>query len=270
MKDYYEILGVSPFAHAADIKRAYRKLALLYHPDRNADPAAEILTREINEAYDILSDPEKKLVYDLKRSNAFAEDNEPVGAPHRDPAYRKRQGTPGPKRKTERERMLEMMAGYYVQARWMIFGSLAFCLLLLADYALPQRSETDRIKDITYSKQVVARDRNGGQISANYIQFENAETIKIDAMAGEHFEVGKLATVNRSTIIGIPFTLKAEDGFLTEVPVTIYGSFIFGPIVLAMTALAGLWLKQNKEMTFNLGVACFFVLILNFVFILLS
>lgn len=63
--DYYEVLGVARDADAADIKRAYRKLAMKYHPDRNPDNAeAEELFKECSEAYQVLSDSEKRQLYD--------------------------------------------------------------------------------------------------------------------------------------------------------------------------------------------------------------
>jgi curved DNA-binding protein len=64
-KDYYKILGVDRKASAEEIKRAYRKLALQYHPDRNpGDNQAEEKFKEINEANQVLSDPEKRAHYD--------------------------------------------------------------------------------------------------------------------------------------------------------------------------------------------------------------
>src|SRR5690554_4117969 len=64
-KDYYEQLGVNRDADGADIKKAYRKLAMKYHPDRNPDnKAAEEKFKEISEAYEVLSDDQKRSAYD--------------------------------------------------------------------------------------------------------------------------------------------------------------------------------------------------------------
>jgi len=63
-KDYYAILGVSKGASDDELKKAYRKLALKYHPDKNKAPGAEEKFKEIGEAYDVLSDPRKRQIYD--------------------------------------------------------------------------------------------------------------------------------------------------------------------------------------------------------------
>ena len=71
--DYYDILGVSKGASADEIKKAYRKQALEWHPDRHKDDkeAAEKRFKEINEAYQILSNPQKKTAYDNYGHDAF-------------------------------------------------------------------------------------------------------------------------------------------------------------------------------------------------------
>ncbi|MES0872536.1 DnaJ C-terminal domain-containing protein [Sinimarinibacterium thermocellulolyticum] len=68
-KDYYKILGVSRSASADEIKRAYRKLAREFHPDKNTSKGAEDRFKEINEAHEVLSDPEKRRAYDALGAN---------------------------------------------------------------------------------------------------------------------------------------------------------------------------------------------------------
>ena len=64
-RDYYEILGVSRDADEAEIKKAYRKLAMKYHPDRNPDDhTAEAQFKEVKEAYEVLTDSRKRAAYD--------------------------------------------------------------------------------------------------------------------------------------------------------------------------------------------------------------
>jgi len=64
--DYYKILGIPQDATAEQIRQAYRSMAKLYHPDVNKSPNAKVLFQLINEAYQVLVDPEKKRWYDFK------------------------------------------------------------------------------------------------------------------------------------------------------------------------------------------------------------
>lgn len=74
VKDYYQVLGVSKNADIKEIKRAYRNLARKHHPDVDQSPGAEERFKEINEAYQVLSDPQKKSAYDQFGSTAFEGD----------------------------------------------------------------------------------------------------------------------------------------------------------------------------------------------------
>src|SRR4029079_11031119 len=79
-QDFYETLGVSRSADADELKRSYRKLAMQFHPDRNpGDKQAEAKFKEINEAYDVLKDEQKRAAYDRYGHAAFEQGGGPSG-----------------------------------------------------------------------------------------------------------------------------------------------------------------------------------------------
>jgi molecular chaperone DnaJ len=75
MKDYYSLLEVNQSASQDEIKKAYRKLAVKYHPDKNKESGAENKFKEINDAYSTLGDPAKRQQYDQQRTNPFNGNN---------------------------------------------------------------------------------------------------------------------------------------------------------------------------------------------------
>ena len=70
-RDYYEVLGISKSASIDEIKSSYRKLAKKYHPDLNKEPGADEKFKEVQEAYDVLSDEKKRARYDQFGHAAF-------------------------------------------------------------------------------------------------------------------------------------------------------------------------------------------------------
>jgi len=80
-KDYYKILGIAKGASDDEIKKAYRKMALKYHPDKNKEPSAEAKFKEIAEAYDVLSDSKKKEIFDKYGEEGLKTDAMSGGAP---------------------------------------------------------------------------------------------------------------------------------------------------------------------------------------------
>lgn len=90
-KDYYEVLGVAKNATSDEIKRAYRKLALQYHPDRNKTKEGEVRFKEVTKAYEVLSDSQKRQTYDQFGAAAFEQ-----GGPGGQGAYGGNGGQYGP------------------------------------------------------------------------------------------------------------------------------------------------------------------------------
>jgi molecular chaperone DnaJ len=85
-RDYYEVLGIGRTAAAEEIKRAYRKLAVKFHPDKNPDdPHAEEKFKELGEAYDVLMDSDKRAAYDRFGHAAFAQGSAGFGGGFHDP-----------------------------------------------------------------------------------------------------------------------------------------------------------------------------------------
>ena len=79
-RDYYEVLGVSRTASADELKKAYRKLARQYHPDVNrGDASAEERFKEVNEAYEVLSDADRRAAYDRFGHAANGMGGDPFG-----------------------------------------------------------------------------------------------------------------------------------------------------------------------------------------------
>ena len=85
-RDYYEVLGVPRGAPEDEVKRAYRKLAVKFHPDKNPDdPQAEEKFKELGEAYDVLIDADKRAAYDRYGHAAFAHGGTGFGGGFHDP-----------------------------------------------------------------------------------------------------------------------------------------------------------------------------------------
>ena len=82
-KDYYQILGVEKTATEDEIKKAYRKMALRFHPDKNKDPGAEEKFKEISEAYEVLSDKDKRAAFDRYGSDGLRPGGGGMGSPSR-------------------------------------------------------------------------------------------------------------------------------------------------------------------------------------------
>lgn len=244
MKDYYQVLGVNPAASAAEIKRAYRQLAVLYHPDKNPDPQAEQFFKEVNEAYDVLGDEPKRKQYDYRRQNPFAvtaQQQEPDVRPHRDPAYRKRRPiNTAPKTKSS---SIQLMREYLPYFKWLIWAGMALSVLLALDYVVPVMSSEE---EVTATK-VVSHHKS----SYAYVVIETSGPDVV--LYSGYLKVGSKINMDYTPIFRTVLKISNEE----EAPIEltgIYGPVIVFPILLFLTSLLGIVLRNNVEYAFNLSI----------------
>lgn len=261
--DYYSILGVSPSSRPDEIKRAYRRLANTYHPDKNPDPNAEAIFKEINEAYDVLSDPEKKSIYDLRQQNPFAEilqsENQ---TKHRDPRYRPTRTKVH--RKSERENLRELMAEYLPIAHRITLFCFLLTVCLLIDYALPLR-ESNELISRTSTRTVYSRTS-----STTWWVIETSSGRRVDLPFGASDVAlpGQSVKIHLSYFLGFPRRVQVAE-YATTIGKSLYGNFIFAPAALLFFSSLGMMFRKNVEYAFNLGVTCFVILLITGALVLL-
>jgi hypothetical protein len=261
--NYYQVLGVKSSASHDEIKRAYRRLAVMYHPDKNRDPEAENIFKSINEAYEVLGDPSKKQGYDLKLQSPFVNvsPEEQSGPVHRDPAYRP--SRPRVYRKSDRERLHDLMAEYMPWAIWVTKLCFAFSVLMAADYTLPYHHSYEEITGTAVRR---TQSRNYAT-SWWVITTSKGHTIDLTYEFSEHFKTGNAVEVHSTLLFNIPRILTSED-LTVRLKKSIYGNFIFAPGALLLFSSLGLYYRKNIEYGFNLSVTSFVIFIFT-TFILL-
>lgn len=250
--DYYEILGVSSTAHTAEIKRAYRRLAVMYHPDKNPSPEAEEIFKLINEAYDVLSDPDKRRVYDSRFETVFEPPVENAQPRHRDPRYRGA-GTARTAGGSGRQSIREQMAGYLKYTSAISIFCFSISAVLLIDFSLPTRAAKEKIvkteiHELRRERWLVLYTNGGHEIS-------------VPGDISRAFVIGEEVTVNNSFLLNVARSM--ENGPTTfRIGRSLYGNFIFAPTALLVLSGLGVALRKNVDYGFNLGVVSFIVLLI--------
>lgn len=270
MKDYYQVLRISRQATAADVKRAYRKLAVLFHPDKNSSAEALRLFQEINEAHEVLSDPLKRSNYDsmLAGGGTIAESAPapPPGGWHRDPAYRRRQQQgyrPAKAGPSEKLLMMLHMLRFLRTASWV---GIAWCFLLVVDYSLPWRVSREKV--LPDGHQPISWQHHH---EPNVIATDKAHYFPVPWEGLDHFPAGSEVDVISSRLFNILVYVEAEnDAFVIDSLASIYQNLMVMPMVLLIVSVAGLWVKQGIEFRFNILIAIGIMLIFNLIFLLFS
>lgn len=252
-------MGLNIYARDREIKQAYRKLALQFHPDKNPSAEAETIFKEINEAYEILGDSQKKSSYDhLLRGVSPAA---PTGSrEHRDPQYRPQ--PPGSfSRTSKRQELIAVMKEYLKYALMASRAALVLAATLIADYTLPMEKTERQVLYTSYRKEF----RGGRSLQLN---LKEGEVISLGKKDIQEFRQGTRIFIYRSSMFGVPIKVENEKtNFSATVPLSIYGNFIFCPIVMLITSLLGTFCGKGVEFRFNLGVVNFFLVFMSILFL---
>ncbi|HEU5145909.1 MAG TPA: DnaJ domain-containing protein [Chryseosolibacter sp.] len=257
MKDYYAILGVSANATASEIKKAFRKLAILYHPDKNPSPEARPRFHEINEAYDVLGDAVKRAQYDERLANPFAAlFNEPVRT-HPDPAYR-RTRRPRPARPKGPPESYLLMRKSLKYVMWVSRTGLIVTLLFFVDYFLPYAQSQESIVEM-YSV------RGRGNNIYHIIRTSGGEEIRVYDFSVSRFGPERVIIMDVTPIYNTVMSVSNRAGTYTAWVAYTYTTMIFFPILLFVNSLLAVIYRKRVEFCFNLNVTACILLIINLV-----
>ncbi len=252
-----------------EVKRAYRRLAVVFHPDKNRSTEASALFQEINEAHQVLSDPELRERYDLLLRQNFAPAPAPLTSDqpyHRDPAYRRRHAPgyrPPPPQPSER---LLMMIHFLKYLRLISFAGIAWCSILALDYMLPNRVRTEKV--VSESNRVISWQFH----HVPYVLVtDKGHQFPINASGVDFFPVGSEAEIITSRILDLLIKIEAPGKkYSLDSLATVYSNFLFVPIVLLVLSVIGLTLKKGIEFRFSFAIAILTVMFFNLIFLLFS
>ncbi len=259
LKDYYRILEVASTATAADIKKSYRRLAQLYHPDRNSSEHAEALFKEINAAYEVLGDPVKRWEYDNRLTAT------PTSPVHPDPAIRRRPAGYRPQPKGPSETYLAMQA-VLPYVRYVFYVGSFLCLALAVDFLLPSNHLIERVQSNAYESVHIR-----GNVTKTALVTESGKRIELAVDDIHLFPEGSNVDVQISKLFSILIRVHNTDSNQrTGNLATVYRNYSFAPIVLLIVSVLGLMYPRRVEFVFNLAVVGVFVILLTIFFLFQS
>ena len=259
MKDYYAILGVKASASESEIKKAFRRLAVTYHPDKNSSPDAKHRFQEINAAYDTLGDAQKRSLYDARLANPFAEILAgPVPTRHRDPAYRRKRTTrPRPE---EPPRSYILMRDFLPYMIWISRAGLFITVLFFADYLLPYRQVEDSIHTI---EGFSARRGN----TYTVIRTRHGEVFRVKNFSRENFEGEGSLLLSVTPVFRSVIWVANPTGTYKAWVAYMYSTLVFFPLALFVNSLLAHIYRRRVEFCFNLNVSALILIIINLVLI---
>jgi len=194
-------------------------------------------------------------ITDLVISEPTSEQFAPAHFYHRDPGYRPWLRRPDePKRPTRYEEILAIMEKY---VNYAVIGSrvtLVFAIVIVFDFFMAK--VPNEVEIVGYKTSL------GGTIQ---MQLSDSTAINVSKKATRKLK-GKFLTVERTRFFSVSYKLTDKENHSASLEISHYGNFIFGPIVLLLTALVGTLYRKGYELRFNLGVASVALALLNIAF----
>jgi hypothetical protein len=259
VKDYYAILGVDHTASHSDIKKAYRKLAIAYHPDKNSSSDAKSRFQEINEAYDVLSDAERRAWYDTRLANPLEDLFSEPRKPHPDPAYRRKRRPAPSSGRQEPPATYVLMRDSLKYLMWISRVGLLITSLFFLDYFLPYEKVERSIVGIHSVRSI------RGEVY-HVVTTDAGEKVKLYDLHPMAFADGKIVT-SVTTIYGSITSVSNTSGTYISWVAYMYTTLIFLPIVLFVISILASVYRTRVEFCFNLNVTAFILVIINLILI---
>ncbi|MDX1905673.1 MAG: J domain-containing protein [Bacteroidia bacterium] len=255
MKDHYNTLGLTPAATQQEIKQAFRRLAVRYHPDSNPDPQAHRIFLEINEAYQVLSDPDQRKIYDLSLLMvSYRTTPDPAWEP---PATPPRPGPPRPDPFQNWAPWVRMLA----MLTLLLAGSVWVDYLVADDH--PQ-SEILRINIVP-----------GTLLNLRLIVETGTDVFVADMDKADWLRRREMIIVRRTPWYGIVTRITRQlpdDGSPASFRphYGIYDAFCFAPILMVIAALLSLLYRKHAERSTLLGLMAICMAPITWYFITVS
>src|SRR5690606_8995937 len=207
--------------------------------------------------YDILGDPQKRTMYDMRLTTPFAEIFSSPVPQHRDPAYRRRRTRPP--RQKEPPASYILMRDSLPYVIWISKIALVFTTLFFIDYVIPYRQVDDYIQQV-YS----LRTRS----DIHYVILtRGGEEIDVYDTAPVDFRNGRNIRLGVTRIYGSIMSVSNSSGTYKAWVAYMYTTLVFFPVVLFVNSLMALIYRKRVEFCFNLNVTAFVLLIINLILI---
>lgn len=264
MGTFYETLEVGEQATAEEIRRAYRRLVLLTHPDRTPDPAAHERYLAINTAYDVLSQPARRQLYDaalaIRRRPPTPAAAGPVASSASSRARTRRRPPTSPPAPRP-DPYAHVYARYGPWGRRFCQLLLVFCGLLLLDCCLTREYRNEVVQAVERHSM---SSRRSGSVTYYTFQTPHAHFRSYDY----DWARGTVLTIRRSLLFRQIREVAVRGQALQPADrVSIYGNFLFAPLLLALLAAVGAWPRASPALVLNCSVGAGLLLLVVMYFL---